>query len=889
MEEENRKPWENLGDTPTEQWRERKGATESSPKENSSAGYGERANGDEPRNQDFRDNRHLNRDNYRDGARQNRGGFKGSRDKSGFRSEGRDNKRGYGKRDSGGFGGRRGEHGNRDGWGSRDGRDERRDGYRDARHDNRRGGYRNDRNDRNDRHDGRRDDRRDGRRDRGDYGRSRTTESKRGQGSRRAVNLDLPASITWDMLDKEVWRRLSPLPKETAELVARHLVMSGELVDENPQLAYEHAKAALKMAWRIDVVREAVALTAYGCGNYAEALREVRTVRRMSGMDVLVAVEADCERGLGKPEKALEIIAAADKTALDESQKVELAIVESAARADLGEHETGLAIVEAALRGINPEKQSFEYGRLLSVKAERLRKLGQELEACEVEALIPREVEDAEIIDLAAEAEAEEQANPTTMRGTNVALAAQFPVIMTDLDGVTWNGNTATPGSAEGITKARELGAKVFFLTNNAARPPQAVVEKLAGVRITADVSEVVTSAQDGAAALTKLIEPGDKVLCVGGEGVATAVTAAGFQPVDAASEEPAAVLQGLGFDVGWKELSEACYAIGNGAKWVATNMDMALPTESGRGIGNGAFVSAVKAATRTEPVVCGKPEESIYNLALSRAAEHLRSIPEVAAQVEAFEEAAKAKREEALKNKAAQQDPDELLVKPTEEEIAAEKALDEKMAAKRERRVFKHHAVAIGDQLATDILGANQAGIASCVVMTGLTQPRDLVLAPQNQRPDFVALNLSDLALPFDRPELRQRGWWYCGDTRARINGETIEVRGLGTLEEGAELSLAEFRAVLAAAWYAREQGTRVRCPEFSVVREVARVYEPEEDGADTLASPSEMAPRAAETTTVPEENVTVTPTPVVDETAPTDSVPAADWGESAIPEADS
>lgn len=849
MEEENRKPWENMGDTPEETWRERKGSPESRDSDTSRGDQDERGNRDR-----YKDNRKFHGGEHRGGFKNNSrssGGYRGRGGKDGFRSGGRDEnrgrgyrdeKRGYGHRDSDGFAGRRG---GRDDWKPRRSRE---DGYESRRFQDR------PRRDRGEHFD------RDGRRDRGDYGRSRTFESKRGQGSKRGVNVEIPASVTWDMLDKDVWRRLSPLPRETAELVARHLVMSGQLVDENPELAYEHAKAALKMAWRIDVVREAVALTAYGCGNYAEALREVRTVRRMSGMDVLVAVEADCQRGMGKPEKALEIIANADKTELDESQLAELAIVESAARADLGEHEAGLAIVEKALKNIDPEKQSFEYGRLLSVKAQRLRKLGREDEASEAEALVPREVEETEIVDLAEEIEAEEKANPTTMKGTNVALATQFPVILSDLDGVTWNGDTPTAGAKEGVEKARELGAKVYFLTNNAARPPVEVVKKLASVDIGAEEDEVVTSAQDGADTLTRLIEPGSKVLCVGGAGVAAAVSAEGFVPVYTAAEEPAAVMQGLGFDVGWKELSEACYAIGHGAKWVATNMDMALPTENGRGIGNGSFVQAVKFASKGEPVVCGKPEESIYKLAIERAADHLRSIPEVAAQVEAFEAAAQAKREEAMKSKAAQADPDELLEKPTPEELEEEKALDKKMAAKRERRVFKRYAVAIGDQLATDIVGANTAGIASCVVMTGLTKPRDLVLAPPDRRPDFVALDLSDLARPFDRPELRQRGWWYCADTRARMMGELIEVRGLGVLEEdGAVLSLSEFRAVLAAAWYAREQGGRVRCPEFSVVREVAREYEDtDEDENEAKPADVEMAPHepATELDTKTEES---------------------------------
>lgn len=87
--------------------------------------------------------------------------------------------------------------------------------------------------------------------------------------------------------------------------------------------------------------------------------------------------------------------------------------------------------------------------------------------------------------------------------------------------------------------------------------------------------------------------------------------------------------------------------------------------------------------------------------------------------------------------------------------------------------------------------------------------------------------MDLTDLTVPIERPELRNRGWWYTENTRARVNGHDIEVRGLGVLsEDGTVVSLGEFRAILAAVWYAREQGNRVDCPEFSVVREVERDY---------------------------------------------------------------
>ncbi|MDD9205146.1 hypothetical protein PU560_01535, partial [Georgenia sp. 10Sc9-8] len=102
------------------------------------------------------------------------------------------------------------------------------------------------------------------------------------------------------MLDRAARGRLRTLGKNNADLVARHLVMAGRLLDEEPETAYEHAHAAMRRAGRVDIVREAVALTAYATARYAEALRELRTVRRLSGIDAHRAVEADCERGLGR-------------------------------------------------------------------------------------------------------------------------------------------------------------------------------------------------------------------------------------------------------------------------------------------------------------------------------------------------------------------------------------------------------------------------------------------------------------------------------------------------------------------------------------------------------------------------------------------------------------
>lgn len=151
--------------------------------------------------------------------------------------------------------------------------------------------------------------------------------------------------VSWTDLDRDARGRLRTLSKANAERVGGHLVMAGELLHSDPETAYQHAQAAVRRAGRVDVVREAAALTAYATGRYAEALRELRAVRRLSGVDAHRAVEADCERGLGRPDRALALIAEAPAET-DGEERLELTLVASGARLDLGEPEAALSLLE---------------------------------------------------------------------------------------------------------------------------------------------------------------------------------------------------------------------------------------------------------------------------------------------------------------------------------------------------------------------------------------------------------------------------------------------------------------------------------------------------------------------------------------------------------------
>ena len=179
-------------------------------------------------------------------------------------------------------------------------------------------------------------------------------------------------------LSREVRGRLRGLTKENAERIGLHLVMAGRLLDVDPERAYEHAQAAVRRGGRVDVVREAAGIAAYRTGRYAEALRELRTVRRLNGSSEHLPLMADAERGLGRPERALALAASDEARTLDAEGRTELAIVVSGARSDLGEHDAALSVLD---RIPAAERQGDLGLRVLQARAAALEAAGRTSEA----------------------------------------------------------------------------------------------------------------------------------------------------------------------------------------------------------------------------------------------------------------------------------------------------------------------------------------------------------------------------------------------------------------------------------------------------------------------------------------------------------------------------
>ncbi|MEJ2890384.1 HAD-IIA family hydrolase [Actinomycetospora aeridis] len=246
--------------------------------------------------------------------------------------------------------------------------------------------------------------------------------------------------------------------------------------------------------------------------------------------------------------------------------------------------------------------------------------------------------------------------------------------LLVDLDGTVYRGPDAIPGAVESLEAVR-ASATVSYVTNNASRGPDEVAGHLRELGLTLDTSDVVTSAQAGAAVVADQVAAGSKVLVVGTEALAEEIRLVGLDPVRAEDDAPVAVVQGHSPDTGWRILAEAALALNRGAVWVACNVDPTLPNERGLLPGNGSMVAVLRTACRREPMVAGKPAAPLLQQAITRT------------------------------------------------------------GARR--------PLVVGDRLDTDIAGGHAVGAESLLVLTGVSTAADLLAAPAEQRPTYLAADL--------------------------------------------------------------------------------------------------------------------------------------------------
>lgn len=182
-----------------------------------------------------------------------------------------------------------------------------------------------------------------------------------------------------------------------------------------------------------------------------------------------------------------------------------------------------------------------------------------------------------------------------------------------DLDGTMYRGTEKIEEAGGFVKKIQRKGIPYLFVTNNSTRTPAQVAETLRKFDIPAQEQQVFTTSQATANFLYEQNKEAS-VFVIGEEGIRTALQEKGF---NFAGEHADCVVVGLDRSIDYEKLAIACLAVRNGAKFISTNGDVALPTERGFLPGNGSLTSVIAVSTQTEPVFIGKPEPIIIEQAL--------------------------------------------------------------------------------------------------------------------------------------------------------------------------------------------------------------------------------------------------------------------------------
>ena len=222
-----------------------------------------------------------------------------------------------------------------------------------------------------------------------------------------------------------------------------------------------------------------------------------------------------------------------------------------------------------------------------------------------------------------------------------------------------------------------------LLVTNNSTATPKSVVDRMDGAGVLINPAEVLTSSLATATHLQHEFPSGATIYAIGEDALKGALSAAGFRLADSA-DGVQAVVMGFDREISWAKMTEASIAIQSGALFVATNPDLSFPIERGQAPGAGAFITAVKLTTGVEPLIIGKPEPRLFNLARERFGLTVEQI------------------------------------------------------------------LGVGDRLETDILGAQRAGIATGLLLTGVTSSHQVEAS--TIKPDWIFDDLPSLTRELTR-----------------------------------------------------------------------------------------------------------------------------------------
>ncbi|WEV66487.1 HAD-IIA family hydrolase [Bifidobacterium sp. ESL0764] len=304
------------------------------------------------------------------------------------------------------------------------------------------------------------------------------------------------------------------------------------------------------------------------------------------------------------------------------------------------------------------------------------------------------------------------------LKATEQPIEQAYKLALLDLDGVVYRGKNPVDYASESITKAQQAGMTVEYTTNNSSRYQQTVAQQLRGFGLEVEGWQIITSSVVAARMVARAVPAGAKVFMVGAGHLREELEKQGLTVVDRVEDNPVAVIQGWYPEVTWNELANAAFAVERGAKYFVTNRDLTIPRELGIAPGSGSMVRAVITATGVEPVAsAGKPESAMYDEARLLASHDGATL------------------------------------------------------------VPKNQCLAIGDRLDTDIEAGNRGGYDSLVVLTGVADPVQLMLAEPHLRPTFICRDLRELHEAMPEPVQVSKHEWKCEAASVSLDGNEVQV----------------------------------------------------------------------------------------------------------------
>ncbi|MDT0221959.1 HAD-IIA family hydrolase [Gordonia sp. AC31] len=693
-----------------------------------------------------------------------------------------------------------------------------------------------------------------GQRDGGRGGRNDRPGRDRGsdRGSRQP-GPPLPEDIAASDLDPEVRRDLLTLDKANAEIVARHLVMVSRILLEDPVQALEHARAARARASRVGVVRETVGIAAYNAGEWQESATELRAAKRITGNPALLPLIADCERGLGRPERAVEIARGDEGRSLTGDDATEMRIVEAGARMDLGEPEKAVVTLQA--ENLKPGQLGTGPARLFYAYASALEAAGRRDDAItwfmNAAAADVDDVTDAEfrLTELANDDQ------PTESVGVNGAAPGELdsplsvPAVERDIDS---DADPIPPASAPApdVTPAIDSPAASGAIENDTiekdsieAVPGTADLSQTSNSVAVSAVAEEEGDAGDDVIAESTIVEGVPNPLATldessGTESVAETTTASPSDSVTLVDRHDALLLDldGTVF-AGHHALPNALDALArlNIPRFFVTNNASRRPSEVAahlRELGFEATDDLVVTSAQSGARLLSEhlePGSRALVIGTDGLAQEVREVgvgvtrsaddrPAAVIQGHSpdtgwaqLSEAALAIRAGALwiaTNIDATLPSERGLLVGNGSMVAALRNATgkEPMVAGKPAAPLMADAIArarasaplvVGDRLDTDIEGGHAVGIESALVLTGVSTVDDLLSAPPEQRPTYVLDDLAGLFVDIDAVRVSDQPGWDI-----TVDGSTVRVAG-----SGAEAGLVP--ALAAAAWAAVDAGS--------------------------------------------------------------------------------